>query len=128
MANSPSVGRRILLAGGLSIAIAAAPAAAIVALPSHAPAGPALACPAGEVEDIYIGECTPELVPNAPGGNYPTPTSSGGGVSFSTPGDPGSVPEVQGIPCTGANTGQCIGLEENQVPDVQPRSSISSSP
>ncbi|WP_167097418.1 intersectin-EH binding protein Ibp1 [Mycobacterium sp. DL592] len=128
MANSPSVSRRILLAGGLSIAIAAAPAAAFVALPSHAPAGPALACPAGEVEDIYIGECTPELVPNAPGGNYPTPTNSGGGVSFSTPGDPGSLPEVQGIPCTGANTGQCIGLEENQVPDVQPHSSISSSP
>nr|WP_059016690.1 hypothetical protein [Mycobacterium sp. M26] len=130
MANSSSVGRRILLAGGLSIAIAAAPAAAFVALPSHAPAGPAIACPAGEVEDIYIGECTPELVPNAPGGNYPTPSPGGsGGVEFSTPGDPGSVPEVQGIPCTGANTGQCIGLEEDQpAPVVQPRTSISSSP
>lgn len=129
MANSSSVGRRILLAGGLSIAIAAAPAAAFAALPSHAPAGPAIACPAGEVEDIYIGECTPELVPNTPGGNYPTPTAGEGGVTFSTPGDPGSVPEVQGIPCTGANTGQCIGLEEDQpAPVVQPRTSISSSP
>ena len=125
MAKSPSVGRRILLAGGLSIAIAAAPAAAFV-MSSHAPAGSAVACPAGEVEDIYIGECVPEMAPNTPGGKYPTP--SGTGITSSTPGDPNSVPEVQGIPCTGANTGQCIGLQENQVPAVEPRSSISSSP
>jgi hypothetical protein len=125
MANSPSVGRRILLAGGLSIAIAAAPAAAFV-MSSHAPAGSAVACPAGEVEDIYIGECVPEMAPNTPGGNYPTPT--GTGITSSTPGDSGSVPEVQGIPCTGANTGQCIGLQEDQVPSVVPHSSISSSP
>ena len=125
MAKSPSVGRRILLAGGLSIAIAAAPAAAFVC--RHTPRqGSAVACPAGEVEDIYIGECVPEMAPNTPGGNYPTP--AGTGITFSTPGDPGSVPEVQGIPCTGANTGQCIGLQEDQVPAVEPRSSISSSP
>jgi hypothetical protein len=125
MAKQPSVGRRILLAGGLSIAIAAAPAAAFV-MSSNAPAGSAVACPAGEVEDIYIGECVPEMAPNTPGGNYPTP--AGTGITYSTPGDSGSLPEVQGIPCTGANTGQCIGLQENQVPAVEPRSSISSSP
>lgn len=125
MAKSPSVGRRILLAGGLSIAIAAAPAAAFV-MSSHVPAGSAVACPAGEVEDIYIGECVPEMAPNTPGGNYPSP--AGTGITSSTPGDAGSVPEVQGIPCTGANTGQCIGLQEDQVPAVEPRSSISSSP
>jgi hypothetical protein len=125
MAKFPSVGRRILLAGGFSIAIAAAPAAAFV-LQSAAPAASTVACPAGEVEDIYIGECVPEMAPNTPGGNYPTPT--GTGITNSTPGDPNSVPEVQGIPCTGANTGQCIGLQEEQVPSVQPRSSISSSP
>ena len=84
MAKSPSVGRRILLAGGLSIAMAAAPAAAFV-MSSHAPAGSAVACPAGEVEDIYIGECVPEMAPNTPGGNYPTP--SGTGITNSTPGD-----------------------------------------
>jgi hypothetical protein len=125
MATSPAVGRRILLAGGLSIAIAAAPAAAFV-LSSSAPAGSTVACPAGEVEDIYIGECVPEMAPNTPGGNYPTPT--GAGVTYSTPGDSGSLPEVQGVPCTGANTGTCIGLQEEQVPAVQPHSSISSSP
>ena len=80
--------------------------------------------------------------PNVAGGNYPTATGTrttsptgigttspqGTGITSSTPGDPNSVPEVQGIPCTGANTGQCIGLEENQVPVVTPHSSISSSP
>ena len=82
------------------------------------------------------------MAPNVAGGNYPTATGTrttsptgigttspqGTGITSSTPGDPNSVPEVQGIPCTGANTGQCIGLEENQVPVVTPHSSISSSP
>jgi hypothetical protein len=125
MTTFPSVGRRILLAGGLSIAMAAAPAAAFV-MTSGVPAGSTTACPAGEVEDIYIGECMPELSPNTPGGTYPTPAATG--ITSSTPGDPGSLPEVQGIPCTGANTGQCIGLQEDQVPSVEPRSGISSSP
>jgi hypothetical protein len=128
MAISSSVGRRILLAGGFSIAIAAAPAIAFIASPSGAPAGASIACPAGESEDLYTDQCIPEMVPNQPGGNYPTPTNGGGNVTFSTPGDSNSLPEVQGIPCTGANTGQCIGLQENQVPAVTPHSSISSSP
>ncbi|GAY18088.1 intersectin-EH binding protein Ibp1 [Mycobacterium sp. shizuoka-1] len=128
MAISSSVGRRVLIAGGFSIAIAAAPVVAFVASPSGVPAGPAIACPAGESEDLYTDQCIPEMVPNQPGGNYPTPAGGGGNVTYSTPGDPNSLPEVQGIPCTGANTGQCIGLQENQVPAVTPHSSISSSP
>ena len=32
----------------------------------------------------------------------------------------GSVPEIQGIPCTGHNTGQCIGLGEEQQPPASP--------
>ncbi|WP_431233888.1 intersectin-EH binding protein Ibp1 [Mycolicibacterium psychrotolerans] len=128
MAISSSVGRRILLAGGFSLTIAAAPAVAFLAAPSGAPMGPVMACPAGESEDLYTDQCIPELVPNQPGGNYPTTSSGGGNVTYSTPGDSSSLPEVQGIPCTGANTGQCIGLQENQVPAVSPHSSISSSP
>lgn len=128
MAISSSVGRRVLLAGGFSIAIAAAPAVAFFASPAGAPAGPAIACPAGESEDLYTDQCIPEMVPNQPGGNYPTTSSGGGNITYSTPGDPNSLPEVQGIPCTGRNTGQCIGLQENQVPAVSPHSSISSSP
>ena len=125
MATSPSVGRRVLLAGGLSIAIAAAPAAAFV-ISASAPAVSAVACPAGEMEDIYVGECVPEMAPNTPGGTDPSPT--GADITDSTPGDSVSIPEVQGIPCTGANTGQCIGLQEGQTPAVEPHSSISSSP
>ncbi|KAA0109301.1 intersectin-EH binding protein Ibp1 [Mycolicibacterium sp. P1-5] len=128
MAISSSVGRRLLVAGGFSIAIAAAPAVAFFAAPSGAPAGSAIACPAGESEDLYTDQCIPELVPNQPGGNYPTTSNGGSIVTDSTPGDSSSLPEVQGIPCTGANTGQCIGLQENQVPAVTPHSSISSSP
>jgi hypothetical protein len=29
------------------------------------------------------------------------------------PGNP-TLPEVDGVPCTGANTGECIGLQESQ--------------
>lgn len=126
MTISPSVGRRILLAGGFSIAIAAAPAIAFSAAPSGAPAGTVAACPAGEIEDLFTDQCTPEMAPNVPGGNYPTTTDAN--ISSSTPGDPNSLPEVQGIPCTGSNTGTCIGLQENQMPAVTPHSSISSSP
>lgn len=126
MAKTPSIGRRLLLVGGLSVAVAAAPAAAFAMSAADVPAGSVVACPAGEVEDIYIGECVPEMAPNQPGGNEPSP--AGTGITYSTPGDANSVPEVQGIPCTGANTGQCIGLQEEQVPAVEPRSSISSSP
>ena len=126
MAISPSVGRRILLAGGFSIAIAAAPAIAFSAAPSGAPGAPVAACPAGEIEDLFTDECTPEMAPNVPGGNYPTTTGSA--ITSSMPGSTGSLPEVQGIPCTGANTGTCIGLQENQQPAVSPHSSISSSP
>jgi hypothetical protein len=128
MAISSSVGRRVLLAGGFSIAIAAAPAVALFASPAGAPAGSAIACPAGESEDLYTDQCIPEMVPNQPGGNYPTTSGGGGNITYSTPGDPNSLPEVQGIPCTGHNTGQCIGLQENNVPAVEPHSSISSSP
>jgi len=136
MAPLPSVGRRLLLAGGFSVAIAIAPAVAVFAAPAGAPSGTAVACPNGETDDIFTGECTPELAPNVPGGTYPTPADSGGtdptpadsGVTYSTPGDVQSLPEVGGIPCTGADTGKCIGLQENDLPAVEPRTSISSSP
>ncbi len=43
-------------------------------------------------------------------------------------GKPGSLPKINGIPCTGANTGKCIGLQLiNQTPVVAPRSIISAS-
>jgi hypothetical protein len=106
--------RRLLLAGGFAVAIAAAPAAAIVAVSSSAPA--IAACPGGESEDTFTGACVPDLVPNSPEFGQTSP---------------GGLPEIDNIPCTGANSGQCIGLAEEQQaegPQPVPRSSVSSSP
>jgi hypothetical protein len=110
--------RRFMLAGGFAFAIAAAPAGAFLAMPATGAASHVAACPAGESEDLYTDNCVPEMVPNVAGGSYATPVAGG------------SLPEVDGIPATGANSGQILGLEENQadVPDVTPHSSISSSP
>jgi hypothetical protein len=102
-----------VVAGGCAIAIAAAPAAAFVGIPTAAASN----CPTGEIEDLYTDICVPEMSPNVAGRHWPTA------------GEGSPLPEVDGIPCTGANTGQCIGLEESQnVPHVEPHSSISSSP
>jgi hypothetical protein len=51
-----------------------------------------------------------------------------GSITSSDAGEVGRLPEVDGIPCTGANTGQCIGLSENQPTFEQPQSTLSSSP
>jgi hypothetical protein len=109
--------RRLIFAGGFAVAVAAAPAVAAIALPVHeAPASLAAGCTGGEEEDIYTTTCTPFLVPNSP---------------FSTPlGNP-DIPEIDGVPCTGRNAGQCIGLAEeaqSEGPPAIPRSTISSSP
>jgi hypothetical protein len=110
--------RRLMLAGSFVVAVAAAPAAAFIVMPSAGSAAPVAACPAGETEDLYTDNCTPELSPNVPGGSYPTPIPGG------------SLSEVSGIPATGGNSGTILGLEENQanIPNVTPHSSLSSSP
>jgi hypothetical protein len=115
MATLKLPARRLLLAGGFAVAIAAAPAAAVVAVPTHS-APTIAACPGGESEDTFTGECTPDLVPNSP---------EVGSTS------PGGLPEVDNVPCTGANSGQCIGLSEEEQaagPQPVPHSSVSSSP
>jgi hypothetical protein len=108
--------RRLILAGGFAIAVAAAPAIAAVSIPSASV--PLAQCPSGEEEDLYTGICVPHTVPNS-------------GASFSSiPGNP-DLPAVDGVPCTGHNTGECIGLsEEAQAmgPEAVPHSSVSSSP
>jgi hypothetical protein len=110
MANlHPSV-RRLALVGGFALAIAGAPAVAAFAIPSLAPSFGA-ACPSGESEDTYTSSCTPDLVPNSP-----VVQQSGG------------LPSVDGIPCTGANSGQCIGLSEDAPQYQAPTSSIGSDP
>ena len=112
MATLKLPARRLLLAGGFAVAVAAAPTVAAIVVPT-AGTPSVTACPGGESEDTFTGMCTPDLVPNSP------ETS------------PGGLPEVDNIPCTGANSGQCIGLSEEQQsegPIAVPHSSVSSSP
>ncbi|MCG7608187.1 intersectin-EH binding protein Ibp1 [Mycolicibacterium sp. (ex Dasyatis americana)] len=122
MATFPISMRRLIFAGGFALAAAAAPA--IVAFSAPVPSGPVLACPTGEEEDLYTGNCVPHTVPNSPGGfssipgnpNLPAVNEPGGGGS---------------IPCTGANSGECIGLAEEQQsqgPQPVPESTVGSSP
>ena len=104
--------KRLILAGGFALAVAVTPAIAVFAGPSTS----LLACPGGEEEDQFTGVCVPHTVPNS---------------SFSTiPGNP-DLPAIDGVPCTGHNTGECIGLSEEQQamgPQPVPRSTVSSSP
>ena len=101
--------RRLILAGGFAVAVAAAPAIAVFTLLD----------PAGEEEDLYTGICVPHTVPN-----------SGTSPFSSIAGNP-DLPAVDGVPCTGHNTGECIGLSEEEQamgPQPVPRSTVSSSP
>ncbi|MET0452784.1 MAG: intersectin-EH binding protein Ibp1 [Mycobacterium sp.] len=109
--------RRIILAGGFALAVAAAPAVAAFTVPVAANAAPAASCPAGEEEDLYTGSCLPHTVPNSPTGGSPASPIE------AIPGNP-SIPEVNGIPCTGGDTGKCIGLQENAPQFVQPPTSV----
>ena len=123
---------RAVLAGAFVAAIVAAPAA-FVTLQSSANYV-ADDCAAGESNDVFTDNCVPDLAPNVPGGAWPTvsnvaPPENSGDITESTPGDPFSIPEVDGVPCTGGrSSGACIGLEEDAVPEVVPHSTLSSSP
>jgi hypothetical protein len=116
MATLQLQARRLILAGGFALAVAAAPAIAVFAVPSPA-ATPVAQCPGGEEPDQFTGVCVPHTVPNSP--------------EFGTTSPVGGLPEIDGIPCTGANSGECIGLAEEQQaqgPQAIPRSTVSSSP
>ena len=121
MATLKFPARRLIIAGGFAVAVAAAPAIAVIA-PTPA-ATPLAQCPAGEEPDLYTTACVPHLVPNA-GEPYQAIGANPDLPSVGIPGGGGA-----GIPCTGHNSGQCIGLaEEQQAPVVSPESSVGSSP
>ncbi|MBP2456033.1 hypothetical protein JOF57_005946 [Mycolicibacterium lutetiense] len=120
MAVPPSNIRRFAVAAGFAAAIVAAPALAMLSTPSQSLAS----CPNGETEDTFTNNCVPDIVPNSPGSfssiagnpNLPAVNEPGGGGA---------------IPCTGANSGECIGLAEEQQaqgPEPVPQSTIGSSP
>jgi hypothetical protein len=114
MATFDMTARRLVLAGGFALAIAAAPAVAAFTVPSAGPTTHVAACATGEEEDLYTGNCVPHTVPNSP---------------FTTNAANPDIPEIDGIPCTGGkSSGACIGLAEDAPAYVPPTSSVGSDP
>ena len=83
--------------GGFALAVAAAPAVAVVVPAMNAQTAVA-ECPPGLVLEPTSQACVSGQAENTPS---------------AIPGNP-ALPQVDGIPCTGANTGECIGLQESQ--------------
>jgi len=129
--------RRLLIAGAFAAVVATTPALAYFVVASQGPVAATLAaCQDGETEDLFTDNCVPELTPQT-GASIDTvraPVVAGpndsGMITESDPGDPQSLPEVDGVPIT--NPGGAIGLEEsaidNDIPVVDPRSTLSASP
>jgi hypothetical protein len=119
MATQRFIASRVILTGGFAVAALAALAVTTFAASAFdAPASTISACPSGETEDLYTTMCVPDLVPNSPS---PLTTIAG---------NP-DMPAIDGIPCGGHNSGQCIGRAEEQqaqTPLVEPHTSVSSSP
>jgi hypothetical protein len=125
MATFQLSARRLILAGGFAVAVAAAPVIAISAIPATDGTQIAQGCPGGEEADQFTGNCVPHTVPNA--GASPFSTSAGNPdlPVVNLPGGGGA------IPCTGHNSGECIGLaEEAQAagPQPVPQSTVGHSP
>lgn len=118
MAIHTTFTHRLLIAGGFAVAVSAAPLVAALAAPAG-PAAPALAqCPATEVLDPNTGACKP-ITDAGAAPQTTNPIEPGitdlqpGALTESGAGNVGQLPEVNGIPCNGDNTGLCIGLEQN---------------
>lgn len=109
--------RRLILAGGFALAVAAAPAVTAIAVPSAPGSQLADNCAAGEDTDQFTGSCVPFMVPNSPAAPV-----------FTTPAGNPDIPEIDGVPCTGRDSGACIGLAEDAPQYVPPTSSVGSDP
>lgn len=107
--------RRVLAASGLATMAICTPQLAMTLVPPPPAAVAQADCPNGESADTFTEACVPDLVPNTSG----------------LTAAPNQLPQINGIPCTGANSGQCIGLSEDAQaagPHAVPRSSFSASP
>lgn len=96
--------RRSVLVSGFVAMAAAAPAVAILVVSTPSTSTPVAECPPGMMADPATGDCGA-----APPANGPA----------AIPGNP-DLPAVNGIPCTGANTGECIGLQESEGGGMPP--------
>lgn len=121
MATLSTLTNRMLVAGGFAVAVAAAPVVVALSAPAT-PSGPALAeCPSNEIMDPNSGACKPvdDVTPTGTDWAPTNPIEPGvtdlapGALTESGQGNVGQLPEVNGVPCNGGNTGLCIGLEEN---------------
>lgn len=118
MAVHTTFAQRLLIAGGFAVAASAGPVIAALATPAG-PADPALAqCPPGQVLNVNSGACEPVT----DSGAAPTTTNpiepgitdlQPGSLTESSAGNLGQLPEINGIPCEGGNTGLCLGLNQN---------------
>ncbi|MDR3663994.1 MAG: intersectin-EH binding protein Ibp1 [Mycobacterium sp.] len=105
--------RRVIAVGGFAIATVAAPALFTLSGPAATSLQLDTKCPPGMTADPISGSCSAGSNDNAPAPVVAPPRTMG---------------SIDGIPCTGRNSGECIGLGENQAPQVQPHSSVGSSP
>lgn len=102
---------RLLTTGGVA-AIIAAPLVIAFAGP-HA-STPLAECPPGQVVNALTGICGPLDDIEAPA-NPLNPAGvplQPGAITSAEPGQIGQLPEINGIPCNGGNTGLCIALSE----------------
>lgn len=125
--------RRLLLAVCFAAALSAAPVVVAATSAQTAPGDPALAtCPAGQTLDTASGACKPNTDHTPTTTNPLNPESAAlqpGGLTNSEAGNVGSLAEVDGVPCTGADGGgggtdKCIGLSENQSNYKPPHVSV----
>jgi len=87
---------RLLIAGTFAFAALAAPTAVTLVGPTT-PSVPMADCEPGMIADPISGSCS-----SPPQNPMKVNAPSGSGLT-----------EIDGIPCTGRNTGECIALNEN---------------
>jgi hypothetical protein len=118
MATLTALTNRLLIAGGFAVAIAAAPVMVTLATPTGTIGNAVADCPSTEILDPATGACQPIQDVAPPTQNPINPentTLQPGSLTEGTgTGSVGELPTVDGIPCNGGNTGQCIGLEASQ--------------
>lgn len=110
-----TVTRRVLLPGAVLAAMGVPFVAAVGGFPA---ATPVAECPVGQSLNPMTGTCSPNSETAGPVTNPINPEGAQlqpGSITGTAPGEVGRLPEVNGIPCTGDNTGLCIGLSENNA-------------
>lgn len=114
MVTHSTLPHRMLLAGGFAAAVVMGPIAGAVF--GTSPVSVPLAnCPPGQSLDVFTGACHPGNEAPEPVENPINPEGAElqtGAITSAETGEIGRLPEVNGIPCTGDNTGLCIGLTE----------------